>query len=522
MIGPFIPSEKFAKILDNAKNNPTEENLVLLAKHYNYRSYINKAIDTAKQALALNKYNWDAWYELIMASGYRNYSELEKIKQQLDEYFESPKDEVTADFLKVLALINYFLEEDGVARNIIEKAIEADKMNSTLYEVKGYILHATEQLEEAIASFGKAIELDPQSCRAMRMIGKCLLEMGENKKGVTKINQSLKVEPSYLASWHLLGEYYFEQKQILEGYQCFAKAVSVNPKDWGTYFLMAEYFMSEGQYDIAIAEVKKLLLFENDVAIQAEALNLMGYANFLKGDKDTAKYYYNAALAVNPEYSLAYYNLGEIELESKKYEKAIHYFSECLKRDNHHIPAITQSGFAYLNLKKHKQAIQMFEIALELDPYEFWAFLGLSEEARISRKYKEQLNFALEALKIAPENSNVHNYLAIAYQCNNDLEKAEKHYLLSLKYDHYNRKSANNLAYLYEKLMKKAKTKKERDYYREKAIEAWEVRLLACKASGSSIVGAKNHLLNLGVSDEMITELMRTANISEHSLIQKL
>jgi len=522
MTGPFIPSENFAKILNNAKDNPNEENLVILAKHYNYRSFIKKSIETSKKVLSINNQNWDAWYELIMASGYRNYSELEKIKEQLDNYFDNPKDDITPDFLKIIALINYFLEEDGVARNVIEKAIDLDNKNATLYEVKGYILHAGENFEEAISAFGKAIELDPNSCRSMRMIGKCLLELGDNKKAVHKIQQSLRVEPSYLASWHLLGEYYFEQKQIIEGYQCFAKAASINPKDWGTYFIMAEYFMYEGQYDIAIAEVKKLLLFESDATIQAEALNLIGYANYLKGDKETAKYYYSSALAINSEYSLAYYNLGEIELKSKKYDKAIYYFSECLKRDKHHIPAITQTGFAYLNLKKNKEAVEMFNIALELDPYEYWAYLGLSEEARALKNYKQQLEYAIEASKIAPKNSNVQNYIAIAYQCNNDFDFAEKHYLLSLKYDNFNRKSANNLAYLYEKLIKKSKLKEEKDNYRKKAVEAWEVRLLSCKASSSSIVGSKNHLKNLGVQEDMITELMRTGNLSEHPLIQRL
>jgi len=168
------------------------------------------------------------------------------------------------------------------------------------------------------------------------------------------------------------------------------------------------------------------------------------------------------------------------------------------------------------------QAEEMFQIAVELDPEESSAYLGLSECSRSKRRYSEQLAYVKMAQKILPENSQMLNYMGIAYQCNQNFNRAEQAYLASLKTDPHNRKTANNLAYLYEKKYKRAKSKKEKSELKAKAIAAWEVRLLACRSAGTSIRGAQNHLRNFGITDKEIDILLRLGDVTELPLIQQL
>ncbi len=520
----FFSQEQFKKLLEVIEDEPTPENLARLAREYNYRSYYDRAIESARRSLEKDRLNWTGWYELILASGFKNDGELESIKAELDELFESANGagNLETGLLRNLALINYFLEKDALALNLVEQAIKENGEDDACQEVKGYIYHAMGKTTEALQSFEESVRLNPRNCRSMRMVGKCYLDLDEGGKGVAKISESLKIEPCFVAAWHLLGEYHLDNNNILGGIQSFARARSINPRDWGAYFLMAEFFMRRGDYDIAIAEIKKLFFFEDDKEIRAEALNLIGYAHYLQGNLDDAGYYFNTAIVFNPSYALGYFNLGELERSRGRLEKAVHFYQETLKRDPHHIPSITQTGFALLNLKKMDEAEEMFQIAIELDPEESSAYLGLSECSRSKRKYQEQLAYVKMAQSIVPDNSQILNYVGIAYQCNQNFERAEQAYLASLKLDPHNRKTANNLAYLYEKKYNRAKSEKEKKKLKSKAIAAWEVRLLACRSGGTSIRGAQNHLRNFGISNKEIDNLLRLGDVTELPMIQKL
>ncbi len=520
----FFNQEKFHQLIKQVEEEPTSSGHAQLARAFNIRSYYARAIEHAETAIQLNELNWDAWYELILASGFKNRNELETIKERLETKLDEPPKEnpVQTGLYRDLALINYFLEQDAVAMRLVEEALSYDPECSVSYEVRGYIAHAGKRYQEALESFARSVELDPGNCRSMRMIGKCYLDKGQLDKGLTKIEQALRLEPSFVAGWHLMGEHYLDQGNVIAGIQSFARALSINPEDWGSYFFLAEYFMGRGDHDIAIAEIKKLFLFEEDKEIRAEALNLMGYAHLMNGSVDDATHCFNSAVAFNPDYALGYFNLGELEMHNGAYEKAIHFYSEALRRDPNHVPSITQTGFARLNLKDQDRAEQMFRIAVELDENEFSAYLGLSECLRSRRRYKEQLDCVRAAYRISPENSEVLNYLGIAYQCNQDIDRAEIAYLLSLRMEPTNRKAANNLAYLYEKQFRKAERTEDAASLREQAIQAWEVRLLACRAAGTSIRGAQNHLVNLGVPRKTIENLLRLADIEELPLIRNL
>ncbi|RLE21131.1 MAG: hypothetical protein DRJ08_06015, partial [Acidobacteria bacterium] len=153
----FFSQEQFKELLEVIENDPTSENLARLAREYNYRSYYDLAIESARKAIEKDQLNWDGWYELILASGFKNYRELEKIKEELDSFLETWNggDYKDTGLIRNLALINYFLEKDVLAISLIEQAIGDNPENDTFHEVKGYILHALGKTTEALKCFGE-------------------------------------------------------------------------------------------------------------------------------------------------------------------------------------------------------------------------------------------------------------------------------------------------------------------------------------------------------------------------------
>ncbi len=522
----FLSDYSLKELIAKVKDNSTAENYAELARFYNYRSYYNKAIDSAKKAIELDRFNFDAWFELIMASGFKSDSDLNQIKNELEkiyDYFEL-KGDVSDSIYRVLAFINYFLENDGVAISLIKKAIELNNKNSVNYEIYGYILHAVGDIKKALEKFGKAISLNPDSFRVLRMIAKCYYDLGEVEKAKLKVEESLRLEQNFIASWHLLGEIYLSNKDFIKGTQSLAKAISINPEDWSSYFILGEYYLSEQKYDNAIAEMNKIemIMKGKDPVILAEVNNFIGYVYTRKGDTEEAIKYFNIAIQYNNDFALPFYNLGKIESERGNYEKAVKFYKEAIKRDKFHVPSLTEAGFAYLNLKNMKQAEKFFQKAIDFDESEYWAYLGLSEVARLEKRYADQLKYVEKALEITPKSSEVWNYMGVAYQCNRNFKAAEDAYLVSLALDPLNRKAANNLAYLYEKMINKAKEEKEKKKYTNLAIESWKVRLLACREAGTSIKGAVNHLRKLGVEKKEIDNLIRFGEIDELPLIKAI
>ncbi|BBB32300.1 hypothetical protein TTHT_0729 [Thermotomaculum hydrothermale] len=520
----FISDYALRELIEKVNKNPNSETYTELAKFYNYRSYYNKAINAAKKAIEFNRFNFDAWFELIMASGFKSDADLNQIKEELEKIYDflELKEEVSDAIYRVLAFINYFLENDGVAISLINKAIEINPEHSVNYEIYGYILHAIGDVKKALETFGKAIFHNPESFRVLRMIAKCYFDLGESEKAKLKVEESLRLEPFFIASWHLLGEIYLSIGDFVKGTQALAKAISINPEDWSSYFILGEYYLSEKEYDSAIAEMKKIerIMGDKDPIIIAEVNNFIGYVYTQKGDDNEAIKHFNIAIQYNEEYALPFYNLGKIESERGNYNKAIKFYKEAIKRDKFHVPSYTEAGFAYLNLKKTKQAEKFFLKAVEYDENEYWAYLGLSEVARLEKRFADQLKYVEKAREINPKDSEIWNYVGIAYQCNKNFKAAEDAYLVSLAINPLNRKAANNLAYLYEKLITKAEDEGEKRNYTKLAIESWKVRLLACREAGTSIKGAVNHLRKLGMEKREIDNLIRFGEIEELPLIK--
>ena len=150
---------------------------------------------------------------------------------------------------------------------------------------------------------------------------------------------------------------------------------------------------------------------------------------------------------------------------------------------------------------------KFFSKALKLDKNEYLAHLGMGELFRIKRDPEKQLNHCERAFEIAPEDSNVLNQLGIAHECNKNYAEALSSYRSALETDPFNRQAANNLGYLYEKMMEIDGERREE--FKKLAVEAWKRRLLICHHTKSSTKGAKTHLLKLGIPSETINDWLR-------------
>jgi len=171
-----------------------------------------------------------------------------------------------------------------------------------------------------------------------------------------------------------------------------------------------------------------------------------------------ALHHYSLANKADPDYPLAYHHSGTIFLKNKEYRKAERSFQKAIELAPDFPWPYTKLGFTYLEQENYNKAEEYFKKALELDPEEYWAYLGLADVARKRGDVDAQLSYSLKAKELAEEDSDVRNYLGIAYECKKDYLAAIAEYERALELDPYNRSAANNLGFLYEKLMEETQS----------------------------------------------------------------
>jgi Ca-activated chloride channel family protein len=92
---------------------------------------------------------------------------------------------------------------------------------------------------------------------------------------------------------------------------------------------------------------------------------------YRQGEKNTAKEYYQNALAADSSQGKAHYNLGNIWYEEKKYEEAQKFYRNAAEKSStptDKAKALNNLGNAYHQQKDYAQAVDAYKQSLRLEP----------------------------------------------------------------------------------------------------------------------------------------------------------
>jgi len=496
-------------LISKFESQPEKENLaVKLCYELNIRSMHELCVEYAEDAARFHKHNYDLEFERILAICLNEHHELDSLANMIEEEIEQGNDDLRLQ--RNLALVLFYLEKDDLALELLQE-IEFNKLaqaDSRTYEVLAQLYHAKDDFDKCLDLCDRAIDAPGPSARAVRLKGLCHLENLDYSSAKSCFELALDFEPHFVWACHSLGELLFEQGAFEEAFRYFGKAIFINPADPGNYFLLAEAFMDDDMDDLAIAELRKCLMLDVDTRIEAEVYNALGYLHMKKDDYNQARQYLKHALVLEPDLSVAYYNLGRLAAKQNRYGAAEKHYKRALALDSDQVGAWLELGFINLHQRRFTPIVKKyFENAIRLDPNDPEPWIGLSKYYRHTGDPKAQLKTALHAYELQPENGSICNTLGIAYECNDMNEDAIEAYKEGLIQDPLNRKAANNLGYLYEKMLETEPEKES--YWKALAIEAWSQRYLICSEIGKSVVGATNHLLALGMKQKEIKELKK-------------
>lgn len=166
--------------------------------------------------------------------------------------------------------------------------------------------------------------------------------------------------------------------------------------------------VSEPQLLAALQKARQGIAHAPD---SAAAWVYLGHLYFVHGwEEEAIPYYQRAAKIASKEFRWLYY-LGRA-LHEKEPARAAEVLDRALALEAKYPPAYIYCAYAHRNLGRLDKARHYFEQALELDPKNYFALLGLGQLALAARQFEIARQILQKALALDPKRGELHAALS--------------------------------------------------------------------------------------------------------------
>ena len=320
------------------------------------------------------------------------WSRLEGIRTPEWKYIQAPRSEL------------YQLSKDkGEEKNLILQ--DEDKHAQWVTDLQR-MKKAYPPLSEEITPS----EMDPKTEQRLRSLGYVWTQARTEKEAVqqTKADPKDKIHlMNYLddgMGYLLIGIY---DKAI----EAFQKIIHEDPDNTAGYFNLACAYENIEDLDQAEALFRKVLEMDPH---HLDVHNHLGLIHYQREEWDKAEQEFKLALDL-VEYSELYYNLSLAHNKQGDFENAVNAILKAIALDPDYSEARNQLGNLYLAMNRLQEAAKEFEKAIELDPTHVTAHnnLGLIYSQR--GKTEDAIKAFQEAVRLDPNSAEAHNNLGSLY-----------------------------------------------------------------------------------------------------------
>jgi tetratricopeptide (TPR) repeat protein len=268
----------------------------------------------------------------------------------------------------------------------------------TIYKTLGYLYSNANQVEKAIAIYLKAIDLDKKDVNLYYNLSGLYEKAGDKNRA----NQYL------------------------------SEAAKLNPDDLETRLNLAENLIDKGNLREAENHLAFVLQKKPD---SVKALVLMTNVLEKQGDKKRLKVTYEKLLLLDPNNEILIYNLGVLQYETGDYPKSILSFERYVKLHPQEVSPHRYLFDIYKKQKKDDLAFAEAKTLVSLNPKEMNPYDFIFEYLNSRGSFKEMADVMKIGVSHLPDNTDLHEYLILAYLKigNDELALREMNELLKLK-----------------------------------------------------------------------------------------
>lgn len=229
----------------------------------------------------------------------------------------------------------YLAGEPGWKQEALESVRQAELRNPDLPEVhmiSGWLKKNSGNYELAEADFERVIELQPNNGDAYRRLGLTYQSAGLLSDALTAFQNAIRARPDDFNNHWALGAFYLERSQNPEAVREFQKMVSLQPNLEDSHRLLGQIFYDLQKFPEAENELRKAIsIRDSSQSEQILAVVLWDEQRYTE-----AKAHYLRAIAIGPETSLLWLDLGMCYSQEGRRREAMDAFRRGLplaKRD---------------------------------------------------------------------------------------------------------------------------------------------------------------------------------------------
>jgi len=271
------------------------------------------------------------------------------------------------------------------ARHHCEVALEADPKPAAAHVCLGIVYNATGEYGKAAAEFERALALEPTSDAAYRGLAFAFEQQSKPADAEKTYGRAIELRPNYWAGYSWLGAFYFGQARYSEAERMFRQAAALTPDNFRVLSNLGGIYLMQGRYPEAIT------VLERSVSLRptAGADSNLATAYFYQRRFADAARTYEGALKLEERNLTLWRNLAEA------------YYWTPGKR-----PEATRACL---------RAIALARDQLQVNPRDLDVLRNSAYCYAVSGDPKRALESLGLALKIAPNNPNLHFQAALVY-----------------------------------------------------------------------------------------------------------
>ena len=280
-------------------------------------------------------------YRKVLEANPRNREILVKIATILQTYFPENTEEAIDCYERLLefdidtAQIYYELghlymsKEDKLnSISAFKLAVNREPENPFFNNSLGYAYAKAELYDDAIEHYQKAISLNPDAewtsivCQALGSI--YAEQKGNMEAAVSTYQSGIILDPSNYDLYVALGDIYMAEYDLDKAIKSYCDAITLNPEEYSAYSKVGIALWEKDYLEEALVAYHKAVELKPDNEYAQNNLGIL----YLDGlmDAEEALEYFEEAIALNPNYTLAYFNAGRASQEMGFTNDAANYY----------------------------------------------------------------------------------------------------------------------------------------------------------------------------------------------------
>ena len=266
-------------------------------------------------------------------------------------------------------LQTYYPENTEEAIDCYEKLLEFNIDTAQIYYELGHLYMSKEDKMNSVSAFKLAVSYEPENPFYNNSLGYAYAKMELYDDAIEHYQKAISLNPD--AEWtsivcQALGSIYAEQKGNVEAaVSTYQAGIILDPKNYDLYIALGDIHMADYDLDKAIRSYCDAITLDPE---DYRAYSKVGIALWEKDYLEEALVAYHKAVELKPENEYAQNNLGILYLDGlMNAEEALEYFEEAIALNPNYTLAYFNAGRASQEMGFTNDAAHYYQTAIDLN-----------------------------------------------------------------------------------------------------------------------------------------------------------